>query len=100
MYFKRMFKNSELGNQRYAVYVCDVCGNEEWIKIHYTKKVDAESKKVIRCPNCNSFGKDDKVSTLNAKRAQLLVELTSIQEELDNIEKELAELKEEVTEGV
>jgi len=85
MYFVKTFTNSEVWKQMFAEFKCDNCGNVEWVRV----KENKVNKEPIKCPDCNSMGKEDFKTTLINKKNILEQEKEKLQNEIDNLISEI-----------
>jgi len=97
MYFVRKYTNgpdySPL-TKLMAVYKCSNCGKEDDIDI--SRKSHFSENELIKCPVCKSFGKDDFVKGLIAKKEAKEKEIAKIQEEIKNLISEIETAKSKV----
>jgi hypothetical protein len=95
MYHTRTFKGGAADHDprqlTWAVFHCDVCGEDNEINI--TGRQGTFQFHVARkCPHCNSFGKEDKIISLKKEIEKLTENKTSIGVEIERLEKELKSL--------
>ncbi len=73
---------------RYAIYKCDVCGEESEFKI-----VPNFQFRDRPCKHCGLMGKDDHINTLKREREEILSKIAELNSRLLTIETELSENK-------
>jgi hypothetical protein len=95
MYFVRTFTTGAGGSDprdnTIAVFMCDVCGKDEWVTIPRGTKVSPTE--IRRCKKCGAMGKDDHRKSLEVKRDELKVQEELIRAEIEKVISELASLE-------
>lgn len=93
-YYERQYTTgvgNDPRNLRYAVFLCDVCGEKEEVQIRLGVQPDLTKARL--CPICHSYGKDYRAREIKMKIEELTKTRSSVEVQIDQLERELFELQ-------